>query len=407
MQNYLNNIDIISIMKKRICFIILLLFVLVGCTESPGVQDQPSEDIADVVQFPEQEGVIDSPEANESDPIVKEEILDEAKVQHEQDTSQKLSTGCSRTFSPTLSTGHHYDGPLFDAHFHMPSLIDFSKIEGLGVDRDTNSITDPVLGKDVSLDKILCNFDKEKVKGAIGFVVGAEQLLEETLEIAESMKEESSGKINLFLMPVMFSTEGLESIEKSNKGLFKGYGEMAFYDQYYANAPPDSPVVMETYKVAEKHNLIVMIHPGRNQKSNIGNVLQKNPNVNFLLHGFEIENDIVDLMDKYPNVYFSIDSAVLYAMQGLFMGSKEQFVSRFEQEFDVNMNRAVNKWKSAVEKHPDRFMWGSDRGLPWHYDEDVSILFEEFGRAFIGKLDPSVQEKFAYENAEELIATVS
>src|SRR3989344_4063625 len=110
MQNYLNNIDIISIMKKRICFIILLLFVLVGCTESPGVEEQPSEDIADVVQ------------------IVKEEILDEAKVQHEQDTAQKLSTGCSPTFSPTLSTGPHYDGPLFDAHFHMPNLIDVSKI---------------------------------------------------------------------------------------------------------------------------------------------------------------------------------------------------------------------------------------------------------------------------------------
>ena len=66
------------------------------------------------------------------------------------------------------------------------------------------------------------------------------------------------------------------------------------------------------------------------------------------------------------------------------------------------MNRAVNKWKSAVKKHPDRFMRGSDRSLLWHYDEDVSILFEEFGRAFIGKLDPSVQEKFAYENSENL-----
>src|SRR3989339_1622585 len=152
MQNYLNNIDIISIMKKRICFIILLLFVLVGCTESPRVEDQPSEDIADVVQFPEQEGVIDSPGANESDPIVKEEILDKAKVQHEQDTAQKLSTGCSRTFSPTLSTGPHYDGPLFDAHLHMPDLIDVSKIEGLGIEHETNAIREPVLGKDVSLD---------------------------------------------------------------------------------------------------------------------------------------------------------------------------------------------------------------------------------------------------------------
>ena len=102
----------------------------------------------------------------------------------------------------------------------MPNLIDFSKIEGLGVDHDTNSIIDPVLGKDIGLDKILCNFDKEKVRGAIGFAIGAEQALDETLSIAKYIKEESSGKINLFLMPVMFSTEGLESIEKSNKGLY-------------------------------------------------------------------------------------------------------------------------------------------------------------------------------------------
>ena len=384
-------------MKKRILFLILVVsFIFIsGCTSTVPTE-QPSLLIAEI------EEPTTPIEGEATNLTVNQPAIQETKVQEPK---------CSREFSPQFKAEPYYNGPLFDAHFHMPHLIDVSKIgghgEGQDADHGSDPITNHVLREDVALDKILCNFDKEKVKGAIGFVVGVEQLLEEMLEIAESMKEESSRKINLFLMPVMFSTESLESIEKSNKGLFKGYGEMTFYDQDYANTPPDSPVVMETYKVAEKHNLIVMIHPGRNQKSNIGNVLQKNPNVNFLLHGFEIETDSVDLMDKYPNVYFSIDSAVLYAMQGLFMGSKGQFVSRFEQEFDVNMNRAVNKWKSAVEKHPDRFMWGSDRGLPWHYDEDVSILFEEFGRAFIGKLDPSVQEKFAYENAEELIATVS
>ena len=390
--------------SKRGYLVILILSVILvifisGCvqqTESVNSEEAVDEISQVAAGLPEESPPIEG-EANNLTDITPPQ----QDVTVTQPATQKQK--CSREFSPQFNAAPYYSGPLFDAHFHMPMLIDFSKIEGLSIEHETNAIREPVLGKDVSLDKILCNFDKEKVKGAIGFVVGVEQLLEEMLEIAESMKEESSGKINLFLMPVMFSTEGLESIEKSNKGLFKGYGEMAFYDQYYANALPDSPVVMETYKVAEKHNLIVMIHPGRNQKSNIGNVLQKNPNVNFLLHGFEIENDIVDLMDKYPNVYFSIDSAVLYAMQGLFMGSKEQFVSRFEQEFDVNMNRAVNKWKSAVEKHPDRFMWGSDRGLPWHYDEDVSILFEEFGRAFIARLDPAVQEKFAYENAERLL----
>ena len=403
--------------SKRGYLVILILSVILVIIISGYVQQTESvnsEEAVDEISqvaagLPEESPPIEGEANNLTDIIPQNQNLTANQPAIQETKVQEPK--CSREFSPQFKAEPYYNGPLFDAHFHMPNLIDVSKIGGYGegqdADHGSDPITDPVLGRDVELGKILCNFEKEKVRGAIGFAIGAEQALDETLNIAKSIKEESSGKINLFLMPVMFSTGGLESIEKSNKGLFKGYGEMTFYDQDYANTPPDSPVVMETYKVAEKHNLIVMIHPGRNQKSNIENVLQKNPNVNFLLHGFEIENDIVDLMDKYPNVYFSIDSAVLYAMQGLFMGSKEQFVSRFEQEFDVNMNRAVNKWKSAVEKHPDRFMWGSDRGLPWHYDEDVSILFEEFGRAFIGKLDPSVQEKFAYENAEELIATVS
>ena len=33
----------------------------------------------------------------------------------------------------------------------------------------------------------------------------------------------------------------------------------------------------------------------------------------------------------------------------------------------------------------------------------VSLLQMKLARAFIGKLDPSVQEKFAYQNAERLL----
>ena len=67
------------------------------------------------------------------------------------------------------------------------------------------------------------------------------------------------------------------------------------------------------------------------------------------------------------------------------------------------LNEAVKKWKAKIERHPDRFMWGTDRAYKWHYDEEVSVLLEEFGRAFIGRLDPDVQEKFAYKNAESLL----
>ena len=68
-----------------------------------------------------------------------------------------------------------------------------------------------------------------------------------------------------------------------------------------------------------------------------------------MLHGFQIENSIADLMDRYPNVYFSIDSAVLYPMMGLFIsGPKEEFVSKFKQDFDSMLNQRINKWKKRL-----------------------------------------------------------
>ena len=264
--------------------------------------------------------------------------------------------------------------------------------------------SDPVLGKDVTLEEILCFFNKEEVKGAIGFYALDPTSLGDTLEVARNIKEESLGSIALFLMPITLDAEKLDSLHQSNAGLFKGYGELGFYDVWLKPLTPSDPKLFNIYKVAKKHGLIVMMHPDAGQKSNIETALQNNPGVNFLLHGFQAEDYITDLMDRYPNVYFSIDSAVLYPMMGLFMsGPKEVFISRFEQEFDSMLSQNISKWKGTIERYPNRFMWGTDRGVKWHYNEEISILFEEFARAFIARLDLSVQENYAYKNAEGLL----
>jgi len=56
-----------------------------------------------------------------------------------------------------------------------------------------------------------------------------------------------------------------------------------------------------------------------------------------------------------------------------------------------------------IEGHPDKFLWGTDRAFAWHFDDDVGALLDESARAFIVQLDPAVQEKFAYKNAERLL----
>jgi len=284
----------------------------------------------------------------------------------------------------------YYTGQLFDAHFHVP---DFSE---------------------ASLSNLLCTFDKEKVKGTILFYWNGQLSLEKRLAEAESIKNASSGKIRVFLAPVQYTLKELEDIEVAHKGLFTGYGEMAFYNrgdssQSYYPKSPDEQQFLDTYALAEKNNFVVMIHPDKGQEQAVENILKKYPSVKFYFHGDEIESAIIGLMDKYPNVYYSVD-AVLSRLpfppaDALHISSSESdYVAKVTQNFNAILEGAVSSWKTKIEKHPDRFTWGTDRGgFNWHYGEEVSRLFEELSRSFIGRLDPSVQEKYAYKNAESLI----
>ncbi len=84
--------------------------------------------------------------------------------------------------------------------------------------------------------------------------------------------------------------------------------------------------------------------------------------------------------------------------------SKEEFFEHFE-DYESLLEKDVKTWKTFIEKHPDQIIWGTDRGgiALWSIDEDVGITLTNYARAFIARLDPAVQEKFAYKNAEKLI----
>ncbi len=387
-------------MKKGVLLLLLLLVIVVGCTSEkpaePTISDTPSP-----AEIP----------AVKVEPSLPAATVETPSSPPEQKALVEEKSTCSRTFIPQFSSAPHYGGPLFDAHFHMPTLIDFN-IAGhdAGPAGAFNTATrDPVLGKDVELKNLLCTFDKENVVGAIGFTIGIEEKLGDVVREAKQVNEESSGKIKLFLMPGMFKMASLDTALLADADVFSGFGEMAFYVFPYLGVPPDAPSVMEVYALAEKHKLVVMMHPNSGQAGSIETMLKKYPNVRFLLHGPEIENSIASLVAKYPNVYYSID-AILIRPSGSPGGliyttnSVSALKAAFTQNYDQMLSSAVNTWKATIEKHPDRFLWGTDRAYLWHYDEEVSRLLEEFGRDFIAELDPTVQEKFAYKNAQKLIS---
>ena len=391
--------------KRGILFagLVLLLF-LVGCTNKVQVSETPQEPVQEetnrgveeATPLPAESQPMEG-EANnltditpqKQDVIVNQPAIQETKVQEPK---------CSREFSPQFNAGPYYEGPLFDDHFHMPPAFE---------DHDPG-FKFPVMEKDITLSQIVCSFDKEKVRGAITFNMWEFENLEQSIQDLADMKKQLPVGIHLFLAPLDLQAEELEEVINSHKGVFEGFGEIAFYHDFYSHTPPDAQEVMEIYNVAARHNLIVMMHPDGRQQTNVENAVRKNPDVKFLIHGPEAEDYITDLMEKYPNVYYSLDAILIRLPRvpgalSYMVSGKEEFKLKITQNFDGLLNDAVKKWKNRIEQHPDRFMWGTDRALDWHFDEETSILFEEFARAFTGRLSPEVQEKYAYQNAEDLL----
>lgn len=302
----------------------------------------------------------------------------------------------------------YYIGPLIDSHVHLPTS---SKVVSSVAQQ--NGLELPIFTGELTIDKLACLFEAEGVTGVFGFHINSKFAQGAAVNTAKEIEKKYPGKFVHFLMPPPVAqlnvspSEVGETLAK-NKGLFGGFGEVALYMDAYQGAKPNDPDFLEIYKLADEHNLIVMIHPEDNDKTGIEEILQKFPNVTFFFHGGHYQKWIIGLMDDFDNFYYSVD-AEINLLYGQNKGpestqpTKEEYLSYARENFDSIINETLREWKEIIEANPDRFTWGTDRWYAWHFDPEVSVVVEELSRSFIGGLDSSAQEAFAYKNAEKIL----
>ena len=405
-------------MKKIILIPVIAVFIVIVLLVAYGIFKYTVKTITEreVKRITQQEiGRITDDEVSR---ITQDEIDRITKEKTEEITKQILGGAasdsglkeveCDRTpAQKQFSNIPYYAGPLLDNHLHMPFTFEAPKSIYQEADWDA-----PILEKEVLAGDIICGFDKEKISSAFGFYVVPNLLKGQALKLIKQIEQQHTGRITPFLMPTHVSgldlkPEEAEEILNSNKGLFKGYGEIAFYKGSFKGISPDDPVLLEFYKIADNHNLIVMIHPDYGQQSAIEQILKVNPNVKFLFHEHEMEPWVIYILDKYQNAYYSVDTSLFgipnELIANLYGPEKEEFVSELTGNFNKILDTNLGKWKPRIEKYPDKFLWGTDRAFAWHFDSEVGVLLEEMSRSFIGQLNPEVQEKFAYKNAERLL----
>lgn len=310
------------------------------------------------------------------------------------------------SIEPRAYPAGSYAGPLWDTHVHIPEFIG-----------------GPF---EVTVGRIACTFQTEGTEKVFGFFSVYDLLAEPMVEVAARTTEAYPGQFVPFIMPPDNdnSPSGSPTVDAATlgemlaiaPGLFQGYGEIGLYAREGGadELPPDDQRMLDIYRVVKDNGLIVYIHLGRGHDDNLGRAAELFPDVRFIFHGDQLiaygeekrqDLSVIDgILERHPNVFYGIDE--LYGDEWLLRPevSKEEFFAYFEQQEPL-LAYDLKTWEPFIERHPDQVLWGTDRGwsAAWTLDPDVGLLLTDYTRAFIGRLDPDVQERFAYRNAARLL----
>lgn len=315
----------------------------------------------------------------------------------------------------------YYDGPLIDSHLHIPQLPDdrpgevddsYEAPRGSESDLyDTIAQEDrPLLGRTVDIDTIACSLRNEGTTKAFIFFPAFPEITSPAIDVAYRAVEKYP---SLFVPFIQASANGVSTLEGESlevmlgvrPDFFFGFGEVGDSPTEPINPPPDSAIYTGDFEVVRDHGLVVYYHVGPGRQENMARALESFSEVTFIVHGDFVRPYMTGLMDRYPNIYFTFNDIFDEVIPTFRFGDKKDFLSAMEREWDSMLEKSIEMYRSMIEAHPDGYMWGTDRGdIVWNYDGDVGRLLAGFGRDFIGRFDPEIQEKIAYKNAESIIA---
>ncbi len=388
-------------------YILLIgMLLLVGCVQDTS---QAEAKMQDVEKFPLQES---------------SEPSEDVSKQHWNRIFTKAfePVDCLEPRDPQSLPDSYYKGPMFDTHIHLLGL------PGGEPGHPNDYYTGENLGIKHSMEEWKCMMNSESTPKALAFFPVAEPIIPESVDAVKKIIETYPDRFVLFINPPAsdgsglstISAQELKSILDTYPGIFRGYGEIALYNHDDVEGlSPDSQRLTEIYPVVREHNLVVYFHMGSGQKEALKRVARANRNITFIFHGGNLYNvsptqagishdekilvDIEEILYSNPNVYYGIDE--LYGGDWLLEPgrTKQAFLDNF-RNYGPLFEKDLSLWKGFIERHPNQVLWGTDRGgsALWDKDPDVAITLNNYTRAFIGKLDPKVQERFAYKNAERI-----
>ena len=151
----------------------------------------------------------------------------------------------------------------------------------------------------------------------------------------------------------------------------------------YTGYRVNSRELMEIYDLAKEKNIWVMFHPNAGEVSRVKEVIEKYPDIKFLIHMFRTDfktdrDAYINLIKTHDNLFFSVDVDHMMFLPKEGVGMLYQyeenrvkdaaffFVAGFNEVDEVSarylslVNSAIVDYKPLIEAVPTKVMWGTE-----------------------------------------------
>ena len=207
---------------------------------------------------------------------------------------------------PNLTYDNAYNGPLFDTSLQIGSGGDMDKYFE-NFDRNGMNFFIGYFKIDYPPEQNIFINNK-----GLGYALYAIQkhpyriipyisLSKDAEEVPEILGSEMTGLLRSNLDAVR---------EIAGQDFVKGFGELEVMD--YTGYRVNSRELMEIYDLAKEKNIWVMFHPNAGEVSRVKEVIEKYPDIKFLIHMFRTDfktdrDAYINLIKTHDNLFFSVD----------------------------------------------------------------------------------------------------
>ena len=245
--------------------------------------------------------------------------------------------------------------------------------------------------------------------------------IDESLEMNRERYEGMPGRIALFYDvikddPSEVTRERLEELYQKSGGKFNGFGEYAFYQDPLRGTLLTAEPWPTIFAFAAEKKLPVMIHPMPELVASLEVMLDRYPDTKVIVHGFELPDQMGDLLKSYPNLYYTLDTATMLTLDGdlpqvlMYPGGGpgsgfdvNEFLSIYKAEREQILAKTIKNWLPVLLAAPERVMWGTDISMEGHVDDRVYDILISLTDEFLNEVPQQYQQGYLRDNAFKLL----